>query len=85
MQFINEQGELQSLVLGLREVDSKHLGENMSVYVIEVIREYRIEKNLSYFVMDNASDNDTMMTSLSYALRRDYKLSYDPIHYRIRC
>ena len=57
----------------------------MSVYVMEVIREYRIKKNLSYFVIDNASNNDTIMTSLSYALRRNYKLLYDLIHYRIRC
>ena len=57
----------------------------MSVYVMEVIREYRIKKNLSYFVIDNASNNDTIMTSLSYALRRNYKLLYDPIHHRIRC
>ena len=25
------------------------------------------------------------MTSLSYALRRNYKLLYNPIYYRIRC
>jgi len=55
----------------------------MLVYVIEVIREYRIKKNLSYFVIDNTSDNDTIITSLSYALQRDYKLLYNLIHYRI--
>ena len=57
----------------------------MSKYVIEVLKEYDIIYNLGYFVMDNALDNDTMMTTLSQALRRDFRLQYDPIHHRIRC
>jgi len=35
--------------------------------------------------MDNAPDNDAMMAALSQALRRDFRLQYDPIHHRIRC
>ena len=35
--------------------------------------------------MDNAPDNDTMMTALSLILRREFRLQYDPIHHRIRC
>ncbi len=57
----------------------------MSKYVLEVLKEYGIVQNLGYFVMDNAPDNDTMMTTLSLALRRDFQLKYDPIYYRIRC
>lgn len=84
-QFINEQGELQSLVLALKEVEGEHSGENMSKYVMEVILDYSFEKNLGYFVMDNALDNDTLLTNISLSLRRDYKLPYDPIHHRLRC
>jgi hypothetical protein len=84
-QFINESGNLKSLVLALKEVDGEHSGENMSKYVHQVILEYGFEKNLGYFVMDNTPDNDTMMTHLSQALRRNQKLQYDPIHHRIRC
>ena len=57
----------------------------MAKYVHQVILDYGIEKNLGYFVMDNAPDNDTMIANLSQALRRDQKLQYDPIHHRLRC
>lgn len=35
--------------------------------------------------MDNAPDNDTIMTTLSLALRRDFQLKYDLIYYYIHC
>lgn len=84
IQFINEASKLQSLVLAIKEVIGDHSGENMSKYVLEVLKEYDIIKNLSYFTMDNALDNDTIITALSLALRRDFRLNYDPIYYRIR-
>ena len=84
-QFINERGTLQSLVLAVREVVGDHKGESMAKYVLEVLKDYNIIRDLGYFVMDNAPDNDTMMTVLSNALRREFSLKYDPIHYRIRC
>ncbi len=68
----------------MKEVVGEHTGENMSKYVIEVIKEYGIIHNLGYFVIDNAPDNDTMMTTLSLTLRRDFRLQYEPIHHRIR-
>jgi hAT family C-terminal dimerisation region/BED zinc finger len=84
-QFINEGGILQSLVLGMKEVVGEHTGENIAQYVIEVLKDYGIVHNLGYFTMDNAPDNDTMMTALSLILRREFRLQYDPIHHRIRC
>ncbi len=69
----------------MKEVVGEHSGENMSKYVIEVLKDYDIIRNLGYFTMDNAPDNDTMMTTLSLALRRDFNLKYEPVHYRIRC
>ena len=41
---------------------------------MEVIREYEIEKNLGYFVIDNANNNDTIIDKLSLILRRDYRI-----------
>jgi len=84
-QFINSEGQLKSLVLALKEVNGEHTGENLSKYVMEVIRDYDIQGNLGYFVMDNAENNDTMMTSLSSSLRREFRLHYDPKHFRLRC
>jgi len=58
----------------MKEVIREHTSENMSKYVIEVLKEYRIIYNLGYFVMDNALDNDTIMTTLSQALKREFRL-----------
>ena len=63
----------------------EHTGANMSKYVIKVLKEYSITHNLGYFVMDNAPDNNTMMTVLSLALQRDFNLKYDPIHHWVCC
>ena len=57
----------------------------MSTYVLDVLKEYDIIKNLGYFTIDNAPDNDTIMATLSLTLWRDFRLSYDLIHHRIRC
>jgi hypothetical protein len=68
----------------MREVIGEHSGENMARYVLEVLKEYDIICNLGYFTMDNASNNNIMMIILSYSLRKDFGLKYDPIYYRIR-
>ena len=54
-------------------------------YVLEVIKEYDIVRNLGYFTIDNAPDNDIMIKELSLALRREFNLKYEPVYYRIRC
>jgi hypothetical protein len=69
----------------MKEVVGEYLGENMSKYVLEVLIKYNIIKNLGYFVMDNALDNDMMMALLFLALRRDFRLNYNPIYHYIRC
>ncbi len=84
-QFIDENRKLQSLVLALKEIDGDHTGKNIAPYVIEAIREYEIEKNLGYFVMDNADNNDTMLAELSLLLRRDHRITYNATHHRLRC
>jgi phosphoglucomutase len=56
----------------------------MARYVLEVLKEYDIIRNLGYFIMDNALDNDTIMITLSHSLHRDFGLKYNLIHYRIR-
>lgn len=84
-QFIDVTGDLQSVVLALKEIDKDHTGKNLAPYVIDAIREYNIERNLGYFVMDNADNNDTMMEELSLILRRDFKIPYNAVHHRLRC
>lgn len=63
--FITGDGELRHVVLALREIDGAHTGENLSPVILEVIVDYGFESNLGFFMMDNASNNDTMMNHLS--------------------
>jgi hypothetical protein len=69
----------------MREVEKEHSGENMSKYLINVIKEYDIEKNLGYIVMDNAPDNDTIIAAFSRALRYKYRINYNPIYHCLYC
>ena len=73
------------MVLALKEIDGDYTGKNITPYVIEAIREYEIKKNLGYFVIDNADNNDTMLAELLLLLRRDHRITYNATHYRLRC
>lgn len=66
--YITESGQLQHSVLALQEVDGEHTGENMSKSVMDVIEDYSIASKVGYFVMDNATNNDTMMRALALGL-----------------
>jgi hypothetical protein len=68
----------------MREVIRGHNRENISNYVIEVIKEYGINNNLRYIVIDNALDNDTIIVALLLLIRHEFKYFYDLTLYRIR-
>ncbi len=40
----------------------------MSKYILEVLKEYNIIKNLGYFTIDNVLDNNTIITALALIL-----------------
>jgi hypothetical protein len=63
-QFIDNDGELLSHCIALREVQGKHSGENQARIVMSVAEEYGIVTKVGYFVSDNAESNDTLMNSL---------------------
>jgi hypothetical protein len=53
----------------MREISGSHTGENLAIPVIEVIKDWNIQHNLGYFMMDNASDNDTMIRAIALGKR----------------
>jgi len=73
------------LVLAIREVEKEYTSNNMSKYLFNIIKDYRIEKNLGYIVIDNALNNNTIMIALSQALCYKYRLNYNLIYYCICC
>jgi hypothetical protein len=56
---------LETSLLALVEVFGAHEGETLAPYILKVVEEWGFASNLGYFVMDNASNNDTMMRYLS--------------------
>ncbi|KFY19846.1 hypothetical protein V493_07817, partial [Pseudogymnoascus sp. VKM F-4281 (FW-2241)] len=66
--FISESGLLQHSILALKELDGAHSSENQAASIMEVINDYGIASKVGYFMMDNASNNDTMIYALSTLL-----------------
>ena len=83
--FTNEEGKLQALLLALVEVEGAHTGEQLAAHIFMVLDQYHIKDRLGYFVMDNATANDRMVTSISHQLFEKDGLSYNSQQYRLRC
>lgn len=54
-----------------------YLGQNQAENIMEVVNDYGIASKVGYFVMDNASNNDTMMKALSSCM---YYSSHDLLY-----
>ncbi|OAQ61335.1 transposase-like protein [Purpureocillium lilacinum] len=84
VQFVTEDHGLQCLVVKIKELEG-HSGENMAEAVMEFIREYGIASKVGYFMMDNASNMNTMIDRVSDDLEREFNVFYDPLHHRLSC
>lgn len=83
--YITENGDLCQSVLSLREIHGRHTGENQALIIVKVIAEFGIASKLGYFMMDNATNNDTMIATLSALLLNEYNIEYNAIHHQLRC
>jgi hypothetical protein len=66
--FVNSQGNLEEVLICLKEVEGSHTGENLSQYILQAIDDFDITSRLGYFQMDNAPNNDTMLREVSIGL-----------------
>jgi hypothetical protein len=69
----------------MRTINGEYIGLNISYYIFDIIKEYKLADKLGWFIIDNAADNDIIIQYLSLALRDYFDLPYDPIFYRLRC
>lgn len=53
---------------GMKEVSGNKTGENLASIVMEIIKDWEIQSQLGYFMMDNASDNDVMMRHVTLGM-----------------
>jgi hypothetical protein len=66
--FVNADYELKAALITLPFIHGRYTGVTLSNIVLQVIQEYGIEEKVGYFMMDNASNNDTMMEELQKSL-----------------
>ncbi|KAM4067763.1 hypothetical protein HRG_009844 [Hirsutella rhossiliensis] len=52
---------------------------------MEFIREYGIATKVGYFMMDNATNMNTMIDKVSDDLEHEFEVFYDPLPHRLRC
>ena len=75
----------EATLLAIRELEKEHTGENIAQSVYDVVKDYNIVKNLGYFMMDNAGNNDTALEELNSLIIQDGGIGFDPIERRLRC
>lgn len=63
--FATSSGEIYDLPIALPQLNSAYTGEAIAAAVITTLKAYKItSSNLDYFVLDNASNNDTTVTAI---------------------
>jgi hypothetical protein len=77
--YIDSQYRVKNVLLALRNTYGSHTGEEMAHHLLEVSREYKITTKISWFMADNASNNDTVLELLRNDLNIHSKKS------RLRC
>jgi len=67
--FMSSQYKVETVMLGLRRLHGTHSGENIAEAILKVIRKYELSGNqIGWFVLDNASSNDTCVAEILKAL-----------------
>jgi hypothetical protein len=54
--FVNENGWVYHIILGLWEIEGVHTGEILCSVLVQILSEYQVCTNVGYFVLDNATD-----------------------------
>jgi hypothetical protein len=82
--WISSTYKIEVILLAIRELEKEHTGENIGESVYDVIKDYNIVKNLGYFIMDNASNNDTALEELNSLIIQDEGVGFDPVERRLQ-
>jgi hypothetical protein len=78
--YVNRDGNLVDLPIALPQLMGAHSGENMAEIVYSTLQKFGVgPRTIGYFVLDNASNNDTAIASLAQ------KISFNVTHRRLRC
>src|SRR5947207_7641700 len=73
------------ILLIIKKLEKKHIDENIIQSVYNIIKDYNIIKNLRYFIMNNASNNDFALKKLNLLIIQDEDIEVDFIERQFRC
>jgi len=79
--FLDNNYKNTAVLLGLRRLQGSHSGENMAEIVLDMVSFYNIKDKLGYFILDNATSNDTAVR----AILKDHGLGDQYYRRRLRC
>ncbi|KAH8151914.1 uncharacterized protein LAJ45_03907 [Morchella importuna] len=72
--WLDQNATLRHGLLALRKMLGAHTGDNQGSLVWGVITEYKIEKILGYFTLDNASNNVTALDYIGVQINSSYEI-----------
>jgi hypothetical protein len=78
--YVNADGKLRDLPIALPQLTGAHSGEKIAEVVLSILQEFGISsRTIGYFVLDNASNNDTTIHAIAQ------KLGFNATYRRLRC
>jgi hypothetical protein len=70
------------LPIALPQLTGAHTGERMAEVVLTILQKFKINtRKISYFMLNNASNNDSTIQAIAHKPEWDC----DPIYRRLRC
>jgi len=82
--YIDKNGTRQTKLLAMRRLEGEHSGANQAQIVLDVIGEYKIGGRIGFFMLDNASSNDTAVDIILKTLYPRMSAKQRKRH-RLRC
>jgi hypothetical protein len=78
--YVDSQGDLKDLPIALPQLTGAHSGERIAEVVCKTLQEFSINQlKVSYFVLDNASNNDSAVLAIAQ------KMGFNATYRRLRC
>ncbi|KAF9025515.1 hypothetical protein BDZ89DRAFT_915822, partial [Hymenopellis radicata] len=74
----------EEVLIDFRELLGEHSGSNMADIVWETLKKFGIENRIIAFVMDNATNNDTMIEAIELKCHEE-GIQFSAQNARIRC
>uniref|UniRef100_J3N7H9 BED-type domain-containing protein n=1 Tax=Oryza brachyantha TaxID=4533 RepID=J3N7H9_ORYBR len=83
--YIDVDWVLQCRVLNFVEVDPPHTGIVIAQAIFDCLVDWKIEDKVMTITLDNASNNDTVVSNLKSKLAARKKSQFDPDYFHVHC